>query len=75
MEFDLLFCLASYPGQTLSHEQLYSQVWDVEEGLNVKAMVKVHIGKLRKKLASASKHTYIESVWGVGYKFVPPDMR
>lgn len=75
LEFDLLLCLASYPGQTLSHEQLYSQVWDVDRGINVNAMVKVHIGKLRKKLASASNHTYIESVWGVGYKFIPPYKR
>ena len=72
LEFDLLLCLARYPGQILSQEQLYDQVWREESGLGANDTVKVHIGKLRKKLSSASEHTYIQNIRGVGYKFVPP---
>lgn len=72
LEFDLLLCLARYPGQILSQEQLYEQVWKEESGMSVNDTVKVHIGKLRKKLSSASEHTYIRNIRGVGYKFVPP---
>lgn len=72
LEFDLLFYLASYPGQTLSPEQLYTQVWKVKHNQGTNETVKVHIGKLRKKLSSVSAHTYIENKWGVGYKFIPP---
>lgn len=72
LEFDLLLCLARYPGQILSQEQLYEQVWKEESGLGANDTVKVHIGKLRRKLSSASEHTYIQNIRGVGYKFVPP---
>lgn len=72
LEFDLLFCLASYPGQTLSSEQLYTKVWKVKHNQGANDTVKVHVGKLRKKLSAISDHTYIENKWGVGYKFISP---
>lgn len=72
LEFDLLFYLASYPGQILSYEQLYTQVWKVEHNQGANDAVKVYVGKLRKKLSSVSDHTYIENKWGIGYKFISP---
>lgn len=71
LEFDLLLCLVSYPGQILSQEQLYEQVWKVEPSLGANDTVKVHIGKLRKKLSSASEHKYIQNIRGIGYRFIP----
>lgn len=71
-EYDLLLCLASYPGQILSQEQLYEQVWKEEPDVGVNGTVRVHIGKLKKKLSTVSDFNYIRNVWGVGYKFVPP---
>lgn len=68
-EFDLLFCLASHPGQVLGREQLYSYVWDTDTSFNVDEVVKAHIKTLRKKL-SLSHQNYIENVWGVGYRFI-----
>lgn len=73
-EYDLLLCLASYPGQILSQEQLYEQVWKEEPDVGVNETVRVHIGKLKKKLSTVSDFNYIHNVWGVGYKFVPPKM-
>lgn len=67
-EFDILFCLASHPGQVLSREQLYCYVWDAETSFNVEEVVKAHIKTLRKKL-SVCGDEYIENVWGIGYRF------
>ena len=70
-EFDLLLCLARHPGQIWSRTQLYNQVWDDDLGINGENTVKTHIGNLRKKLADVGKE-YIQTSWGVGYKFVLP---
>ena len=70
-EFDLLLCLARQPGQVWSRTQLYSQVWNDDLGISGENAVKSHIGNLRRKLADMGKN-YIQTSWGVGYKFVPP---
>lgn len=67
-EFDLLFYLASNPGQVFSREQLYSRVWDDHSAFNVDEVVKTHIKTLRQKL-SISRNEYIINVWGIGYRF------
>lgn len=71
-EFNLLRCLASYPEQVFSREQLYAHVWDDELAIGGDETVRVHIQKLRKKLTALGKD-YIHNIWGVGYKFVPPE--
>ncbi len=67
-EFDLLFCLASNPGQVFSREQLYSHVWDEFSAYNVDEVVKAQIKTLRQKLYATGKE-YIKNVWGIGYRF------
>lgn len=67
-EFDLLYCLASHPGQVFTRDQLYSKVWDADYTVNVDDSVKAHIKTLRKKLLDTD---YIQNVWGVGYRFNP----
>lgn len=67
-EFDLLFCLASNPGQVFSRKQLYNHVWDEHSAYNVDEVVKAQIKLLRQKLSSTGKE-YIQNVWGVGYRF------
>nr|WP_218050518.1 response regulator transcription factor [Enterocloster clostridioformis] len=67
-EFDMLFYLAKHPGQVLSREQIYNQVWDEDTAFNVDDVVKAHIKAIRKKLSSADTQ-YIQNVWGVGYRF------
>lgn len=67
-EFDLLFCLASNPGQVFSREQLYDHVWDEHSAYNVDEVVKAQIKTLRQKLSDTSRE-YIKNVWGVGYRF------
>lgn len=68
-EFDLFLCFANHPGQVFSCEQLYCYVWNEDIPLGSNSTVKSHIKTLRKKLASVGK-SYIDNVWGIGYKFV-----
>jgi two-component system alkaline phosphatase synthesis response regulator PhoP len=70
-EFDLLWLLATNPGRVLSRETLLEQVWEYEY-LGDARTVDVHIRRLRQKIEPApDKPSYIETVWGIGYKFVP----
>lgn len=71
-EFDMLFCLASHTGQVLNREQLYSQVWSNDSDFNVEESVRSHIKAIRKKLSRSGKD-FIQTVWGVGYRFSPED--
>lgn len=66
-EFDLLFCLASNPGQVFSREQLYNHVWEEHSAYNVDEVVKAQIKTLRHKL-SMTGNEYIKNVWGIGYR-------
>lgn len=68
-EFDLLHCFAAYPGQVFTREQLYNLVWNDGFAVAVDEAVKSQIKSLRKKLASVGKN-YIQTEWGIGYRFV-----
>lgn len=71
-EFDLLHCLASYPEQVFTCEQLYNHVWGDSSAIAVDDIVRSQIKRLRKKLSQIGKG-YIQTEWGVGYKFALPD--
>lgn len=68
MEYKLLKLLASNPGRVFTREELLSQVWGYDYyGGN--RTVDVHIRRLRSKIEDAA-HTFIETVWNVGYRFL-----
>ncbi len=67
-EFDLLYLMASHPGQVFTREQLYCQIWNTDYPVSVDDSVKTHIKTLRKKLSDID---CIQNVWGVGYCFNP----
>ena len=70
-EFDLLVTLSSNPDRVFTRESLLNQVWGYTY-LGDGRTVDVHIGTLRKKLeADPTTPHYIQTVWGVGYKFMP----
>lgn len=70
-EFDLLHFLASNPGRTYTHEQLFRQIWG-QESFNDTRTIIVHVSNLRKKVEpDPSCPAYIINVHGVGYKFMP----
>mgnify|MGYP003306562454 CR=1 FL=1 len=67
-EFDILELLIQHPGQVFDRERIYEAVWGYDaEGDSV--VVKEHIRKIRAKLLEATGQKYIETVWGVGYKW------
>ena len=70
-EFNLLRLLASHPRRVFSREYLLEEVWGDEVAVFDRT-VDSHIQRLRKKLGGAgSPGDYIETVWGVGYRFSP----
>src|SRR5918995_4386147 len=70
-EFDLLWFLASHPRKVFSRDQLMSSVWGYEAALDT-GTVTVHIRRLREKIErTPSRPRFLETVWGVGYRFAP----
>jgi DNA-binding response OmpR family regulator len=70
-EFELLLFLARYPGQTFTREQLMNRVWQFSFCLDT-STVTVHVRRLRAKLEpDPEQPRFIQTVWGVGYRFVP----
>jgi len=68
-EFDLLTFLAENPNHVYTKEELFREIWDMESIGDI-ATVTVHIKKIREKIEySTSKPQYIETIWGVGYRF------
>ena len=68
-EFDLLFFLASHPGQVFTREQLMDDVWDYTYAGDA-STVTVHVRRLREKIeVDPVRPRFIKTVWGVGYKF------
>jgi DNA-binding response OmpR family regulator len=70
-EFDLLHHLASHPKQVFNRDQLLDRVWGMAEYIDP-STVTVHVRRLREKIeVDPSEPAWIQTVWGVGYKFEP----
>ena len=68
-EFDLLTFLAENPNHVFTKEELFNKIWDMESIGDI-ATVTVHIKKIREKIEYDTSHPqYIETIWGVGYRF------
>ena len=68
-EFDLLTFLAENPNHVFTKEELFRKIWDMESIGDI-ATVTVHIKKIREKIEmNTNKPQYIETLWGVGYRF------
>lgn len=68
-EFDLLVLLASNPNRVFSKSELFERIWGLDS-LGDVATITVHIAKLREKIELVpSNPQYIETIWGVGYRF------
>jgi two-component system response regulator ResD len=71
LEFDLLLYLARHPGRAFSREKLMDAVWQYSFYSDT-STVTVHIRRLRAKLEVDPAHPrWLETVWGVGYRFQP----
>ena len=68
-EFDLLTFLAENPNHVFTKEELFRKIWDMDSVGDI-ATVTVHIKKIREKIeVNSAKPQYIETIWGVGYRF------
>lgn len=68
-EFDLLTFLAQNPNHVFTKKELFNKIWDMESIGDI-ATVTVHIKKIREKIEfNTAKPQYIETIWGVGYRF------
>ena len=68
-EFDLLTFLAQNPNHVFTKDELFRKIWDMESVGDI-ATVTVHIKKIREKIEmNTAKPQYIETIWGVGYRF------
>ena len=68
-EFDLLVFLAQNPNRVFTKDELFKEIWDMESVGDI-ATVTVHIKKIREKIEiNPAKPQYIETIWGVGYRF------
>jgi len=72
-EYELLRLMASSPGRVFTREGLLSQIWGYEYFGGTRT-VDVHIRRLRSKVENRH-HSFIETVWNVGYRFIeqPPN--
>ena len=69
-EYDLLLYLAENPNRVFGKEDLFREIWKAEPAGTDIATVTVHIKKIREKIEKDSSHPlYIETLWGVGYRF------
>ena len=68
-EFDLLTFLAENPNHVFTKEELFKEIWNMDSIGDI-ATVTVHIKKIREKIEiNTAKPQYIETIWGVGYRY------
>ena len=72
-EFDIIEVLSQNPGQVFDRERLYEAAWGFD-GSGNNTVVAEHIRKIRAKFTAAGAKQYIETVWGVGYKWEKPNI-
>jgi DNA-binding response OmpR family regulator len=70
-EFDLLWFMVSHPRRVFSRDQLMEGVWGYSAALDT-GTVTVHVRRLREKIEDdPSQPRFLQTVWGVGYRFCP----
>lgn len=68
-EYDLLLFLAEHPNRVYTKEELFRTIWDMD-AIGDSATITVHVKKIREKIElDKSNPQYIETIWGVGYRF------
>lgn len=67
-EFDIVELLSLNPGQVFDRERIYETVWGIDGDGNSDTVME-HIRKIRAKLGTHTLHSYIDTVWGCGYKW------
>jgi len=67
-EFSILYLLISKPNHVFSRSMIFEHIWDYDS-IGDEETIKVHISNLRSKIKEHTDKKYIETVWGIGFKF------
>lgn len=67
-EFDIIELLSLNAGQVFERERIYQTIWGID-GTGNSDTIMEHIRKIRSKIAEHSSHNYIDTVWGIGYRW------
>lgn len=67
-EFDIIEFLSLHKGQVFSKETIYERIWGYEKEGDSNIITE-HIRRIRAKIGKYTEKNYIETVWGVGYKW------
>ena len=67
-EFSILELLLKHPKKVFSKEEIFEYAWE-EAYMGETKTLDVHISNIRKKIKSVTSKEYIETIWGIGYKF------
>ena len=67
-EFDLLYLLATHPGEVFSRERLLEKVWGYDYFGDART-VDVHVRRVRKKIGEWTDKAHVMTEWGVGYYY------
>lgn len=68
-QFALILLLARNPNRIFTKEEFYNYVWNDAVPVNVEETIRYHISDIRKKLYGLTGENFIETVWGIGYRF------
>lgn len=68
-EYDILLFLMRNPNHVFSKSQIFERIWNTE-AIGSEESIKVHVSNLRTKIAVYTDKKYIETVWGIGFRFV-----
>ncbi len=68
-EFEIIELLSTYPGQLFSKERIFESIWDPDSNTDV-GVIMEHISRIRSKFQGAGCKSYIQTVWGSGYRWV-----
>lgn len=68
MEYEILEFLSTHPGQVFDRERIYERVWGCDSQGDSRVVTEL-IRRIRKRLADQSPEEYIETVWGMGYRW------
>ena len=69
-EFDILELLAAHPAKVFTKQEIFEAVWRQDYFVEDKT-INVHISNLRAKLRPTGTESYIQTVWGIGFKLAP----
>ena len=67
-EFEIVELLSMNAGQVFDRERIYEAVWGIDGGGSSDTVME-HVRKIRAKLSAHTRHSYLDTVWGVGYKW------